>query len=51
MAICYGVLAKAGCWEAAEKVKGQFDGRPVRRAGFCAYEELMKDTACLPQMP
>jgi hypothetical protein len=42
MDIAYALLALGGCWDAADKVKGQFDGKPVRRTGFMAYEYLTK---------
>ncbi len=40
MDVAYAVLALADCWDAADKVSSQYDGRPVRRTGYGAYERL-----------
>lgn len=42
MDIAYAALAMGDCWDAADGVKSQYDGKPVRRTGFLAYERLMK---------
>lgn len=40
--IAYAVLAHGECWDAADKVRSQYDGKSVRRSGFRAYEHLGK---------
>lgn len=42
MEAAYAVLAQAGEWDAADKVKSQYDGRPVRHRGYLAYERLQE---------
>lgn len=42
MDIAYAILALGGFWEAADKVRGQFDGRSVRRTGFMAFENMRR---------
>lgn len=39
--IAYAVLAHGGCWDAAESVTSQYDGKPVRATGYLAYEHLL----------
>lgn len=40
MDAAYALLAMGDCWEAAEAVKSQYDGKPVWRTGYLAYERL-----------